>query len=636
MFKCNFSAYEGNDKFIFISYAHKDSDMVYPIIERLNAEGYRVWYDDGITPGSEWPENIADHLDRCETFVFFASPNSVSSDNCKREVNFALSRKKKFFTISLVPTEFSLGLELQISTQQNILFYEYSDIVKFYDTLFLASSLADCKIPEQKIEEPAPAVSSEPVKSEPVITESVKAETIAAEPTYEQNVFEEKPKKSKKGLVIGLIVGGAVLVGVIAIGLLSVLGITFGVLSSKVKFSEYNQYEKNETYVSFYGDTVDSDFMKKLSKLKKLESVSFSECTFADGVDLSSLPACSTINSVYITNCKISDYSFLEKMPALSSININGGSFAGVDSFASQDMDIVYLTNVSDVSLSAFSPCTGIYSFKLTDCTLVEDNIVPLPDTISTLVLSGCNLSDSTFLEESGLDNLVTLDLSNNNLTDVCFISNSYSGLMTLDLSYNPIDMASLSVVQNCFDLTELNLSGIHFDDLSIVGQMRDLEILNLSDCGISDLSNGNLQAKDMDILILSNNNISSLEPLKDLYISDNEFEHINLSHNPITSFDGLPEQIYYEDFIAYDTQIIGDPSQALKYLSTCSFDTVAINYIDGVENLKINDNLYIIDCPHDVNVTASGDSTYYLDVKNTMDSFDITMKEKYDYSFIF
>lgn len=43
-----FKAYEGDEKFIFISYAHKDSETVYPIIEKLNADGYRVWFDDGI------------------------------------------------------------------------------------------------------------------------------------------------------------------------------------------------------------------------------------------------------------------------------------------------------------------------------------------------------------------------------------------------------------------------------------------------------------------------------------------------------------------------------------------------------------------------------------------------------------
>ena len=57
------TAYEGTENYIFISYAHKDSDRVMPILEELRDEGYRIWYDDGIAPGSEWPENIAQHLD---------------------------------------------------------------------------------------------------------------------------------------------------------------------------------------------------------------------------------------------------------------------------------------------------------------------------------------------------------------------------------------------------------------------------------------------------------------------------------------------------------------------------------------------------------------------------------------------
>ncbi|MBQ1488402.1 MAG: toll/interleukin-1 receptor domain-containing protein, partial [Lachnospiraceae bacterium] len=47
--------YEGKEKYIFISYSHKDTDRVMPIISRLMNEGFRVWYDDGISPGTEWP-----------------------------------------------------------------------------------------------------------------------------------------------------------------------------------------------------------------------------------------------------------------------------------------------------------------------------------------------------------------------------------------------------------------------------------------------------------------------------------------------------------------------------------------------------------------------------------------------------
>ena len=135
MSKCNFNSYEGSKNFIFISYAHKDSEQVYPIIESLNARGYRVWYDDGISPGSEWPEYIARHIDMCDTVIFFASPNSVASENCRREINFTISRNKKFLCIILEPTDFSLGMELQLSSYQSVMKYEYPDDESFFNKL---------------------------------------------------------------------------------------------------------------------------------------------------------------------------------------------------------------------------------------------------------------------------------------------------------------------------------------------------------------------------------------------------------------------------------------------------------------------------------------------------------------------
>ena len=38
-------AYKGEQPYIFISYAHKDSDVVLPIVAKLQQDGYRVWYE---------------------------------------------------------------------------------------------------------------------------------------------------------------------------------------------------------------------------------------------------------------------------------------------------------------------------------------------------------------------------------------------------------------------------------------------------------------------------------------------------------------------------------------------------------------------------------------------------------------
>ena len=93
MERCAVVPYEGEREYLFISYSHRDTALVVPIMERLAAEGYRIWYDEGIDPGSEWPETIADHLGRASACIGFISNNYLASDNCRREMNYALKKQ---------------------------------------------------------------------------------------------------------------------------------------------------------------------------------------------------------------------------------------------------------------------------------------------------------------------------------------------------------------------------------------------------------------------------------------------------------------------------------------------------------------------------------------------------------------
>lgn len=49
-----FKAYEGNGDYIFISYKHKDSKIVYPVIEKLYNRGFNIWYDAGLPKGENY------------------------------------------------------------------------------------------------------------------------------------------------------------------------------------------------------------------------------------------------------------------------------------------------------------------------------------------------------------------------------------------------------------------------------------------------------------------------------------------------------------------------------------------------------------------------------------------------------
>ena len=111
-----------------VSYAHADGEIVFREILKLHEAGYRIWFDEGIEPGNDWPQHIAQAVVNCSLFLIFTSPRSVASENCRNEVNLALNRKKKFLSIYLEETELPLGLELRMGDLQAVLKYKMPEL----------------------------------------------------------------------------------------------------------------------------------------------------------------------------------------------------------------------------------------------------------------------------------------------------------------------------------------------------------------------------------------------------------------------------------------------------------------------------------------------------------------------------
>lgn len=99
-----FKPYEGTKPFLFISYAHRESNQVVDTIRILHEKGYRLWYDEGIPAGSDWPANIARHMQNCERVVFFVSARALESQNCYSEIRTASRLKKPILLVRLEDT----------------------------------------------------------------------------------------------------------------------------------------------------------------------------------------------------------------------------------------------------------------------------------------------------------------------------------------------------------------------------------------------------------------------------------------------------------------------------------------------------------------------------------------------------
>ncbi len=121
-----FEAYFGDDPYIFISYPHKNMAEVYPIINRLYGKGFNIWYDEGISLGSDFRDILAEKVANCSLFLSFISPHVLESKDTVTEIKFADGEGKPFIIIYLTKIEsidFSkdYGLKFRIKGKQGLI-----------------------------------------------------------------------------------------------------------------------------------------------------------------------------------------------------------------------------------------------------------------------------------------------------------------------------------------------------------------------------------------------------------------------------------------------------------------------------------------------------------------------------------
>jgi hypothetical protein len=133
-----FAAYKGDAPYVFVSYAHKNSVTVFSHITRLHQEGFRIWYDEGIDPGTDWSDEIAVALAQAEIFLVFISQAAIESHNVRKEIVFAIDQKKPMLCVHVEEVDMPLGLKMQLGNIQALLENRFHDKEQFYDRMFNA------------------------------------------------------------------------------------------------------------------------------------------------------------------------------------------------------------------------------------------------------------------------------------------------------------------------------------------------------------------------------------------------------------------------------------------------------------------------------------------------------------------
>ena len=140
------NAYKGNKPYIFLSYSHKDTKRVMPIIHRLQQDGFRVWYDDGIDPGVEWDEYIASRVSGCGCFLALMSANYLASDNCRDELKFGRDIRKPQVLLYLESITLPSGMAMRLGRCPSISVKGKNRIIVCWSPFMILAVINECPV----------------------------------------------------------------------------------------------------------------------------------------------------------------------------------------------------------------------------------------------------------------------------------------------------------------------------------------------------------------------------------------------------------------------------------------------------------------------------------------------------------
>lgn len=91
---------------VFISYSSLDKEIALKLADDLRSNNHSPWIDQhGIAGGDKWPTTIVQGIRDCDYIVLLMSPNSLKSDNVRKELHISVDENKSIIPIKIAPIE---------------------------------------------------------------------------------------------------------------------------------------------------------------------------------------------------------------------------------------------------------------------------------------------------------------------------------------------------------------------------------------------------------------------------------------------------------------------------------------------------------------------------------------------------
>jgi hypothetical protein len=174
---------------LFVSYNRESEKITETLVDDIQALGHNAWFDEELSGGQTWWDQILSTIRDCDVFVLVLSPKSLSSTACTREYGYAADLGKPILPI-LVSEGVSVNLLPPVLSQIQFVDYREQDREAAFR---LARALNSLPSPEP-LPDPLPAPPEVPISYLGSLTERL--ETTANLSYEEQSALIVDLKRS--------------------------------------------------------------------------------------------------------------------------------------------------------------------------------------------------------------------------------------------------------------------------------------------------------------------------------------------------------------------------------------------------------------------------------------------------------
>lgn len=275
------------------------------------------------------------------------------------------------------------------------------------------------------------------------------------------------------------------------------------------------------------------DFLAELKQLQSLD-LSYNHISKYQYQHNACFDKLGQLKKLGLKNTRLEGYGFLKNLTKLQELDLSDNKyegFSGLDITSNyQDRDFSFIKNLNNLqvlNLNSYQSDTVAQTYSPLYKYAAE---APL----NSLDLSNNQIKEIPSLLFKNLDQLQSLQLRNNYLKDISFLSTS-TNLQRLDLSWNKVE--DITVLQHLPNLQKLDISDNKIQDFAVVSCLKKLKSLKLNLSQLKDIS-FLAELTQLEKLDLSHNKLKDISILA----AFTQLQYLNLEANPIQDINAIKQ----------------------------------------------------------------------------------------------